>query len=323
MPLDALKRNAVLPPGAFRLVLASAVVVSHASRFDIGRLAVLLFLYLSGYWVSRIYQSEFAGRRWLMFYLGRWLRIAPLYLIVMLAAAWLRGLPLSWENFTLIGVYTTGRDPTGVSWSLDIEMQFYLLVPLLFAVAWPRAMIIPAVTMLTALGWWIESRFGVATVLMYLPAFALGSWNAHSRWQPGRGVALASLGAFALFTAVIAVVPATEAFLDKTRPHPAFDQDWFSMIWMLPLIPYVAASLAKTSSRFDRDVGNWSYPLYLVHVPLIALCEVHGQTKWIGVALAPVVALTLFYGLDRRFEHLRRWVLKGGWWANKPATATP
>jgi peptidoglycan/LPS O-acetylase OafA/YrhL len=159
-------------------------------------------------------------------------------------------------------------------------------------------------------------------VLMYLPAFALGSWNAHSRWQPGPAVGLASLGAFVLFTAVIAAFPVTEGFLDKTRPHP-FDQDWFSMLWMLPLIPYVAASLTKTSTRFDRDVGNWSYPLYLVHVPLIALCEMHHQTKWIGVALAPVVALLLFYGLDRRFERLRRWVLNSGWRLNKPATATP
>ena len=41
MTFETLKRSAVLPPGAFRLLLAAAVVVSHASRFDIGRLAVL------------------------------------------------------------------------------------------------------------------------------------------------------------------------------------------------------------------------------------------------------------------------------------------
>lgn len=321
MTFDVLKRSAVLPPGAFRLVLASAVVVSHASRFDIGRLAVLLFFYLSGYWVSRIYKSEFAGRRWLMFYLGRWLRIAPLYLIVMLAAAWLRGLPLSWENFTLIGVNTTGRDPTGVSWSLDIELQFYLMVPLLFMTPWPRAVILPALTLLTAAGWWLHAQLGVATALMYLPVFALGAVNAETRWRPERRTALLSLAGFVLCTAAIAAVPATAGFLDKTRPHP-FDQDWFSMLWMLPLVPYVAASLAEKSSPFDRDVGNWSYPLYLVHYPLIALFVAHGHTKWIGVALAPAVALALFYGLDRRFERVRRWALSGGWRAQKPATAT-
>lgn len=321
MTLDALKRSAVLSPGAFRLLLAVAVLVSHASRFDIGRLAVLLFFYLSGYWVSRIYQSEFAGRRWLMFYVGRWLRIAPLYFVVMLAAAALRGLPLSWENFTLLGVDTTGRDPTGVSWSLDIELQFYLLVPLLFATAWPRALILPALAVLTAAGWWLHAAIGVATALMYLPVFALGALNARTRWQPERGVALASLAGFGLFTAAIAAIPATEAFLDKTKPHP-FDQDWFSMIWMLPLVPYVAASLARKSTPFDRDVGNWSYPLYLVHYSLIAFFVAHGHSKWIGVALAPAIALVLFYGLDRRFERMRRRVLGVPWRARKPVAAT-
>ena len=109
MTFDALKRSAVLPPGAFRLMLASAVVVSHASRFDVGRLAVLLFFYLSGYWVSRIYQSEFAGRRWLMFYVGRWLRITPLYFIAMLAAALaLDGLRIATQTIRASTPLTTG-----------------------------------------------------------------------------------------------------------------------------------------------------------------------------------------------------------------------
>ena len=324
MPLDALKRFAVLPPGAFRLLLAAAVVVSHASRFDIGRLAVLLFFYLSGYWVSRIYESEFEGRRWLMFYVGRWLRIMPLYFIVVLAAAVLRGLPLSWENFTLVGVDTTGRDPTGVSWSLDIEMQFYLMMPLLFAAAWTRVLMLPVVAALTVFGWWVSFHFGIETALMYLPVFALGALNAERRWRPGRNLALLSAAGFLLFTALIAATPFTEAFLDKTKTHPfGFDQDWFSMIWMLPLLPYVACSLTEKSTPFDRDVGNWSYPLYLVHYPLIALAVAHGHSKWWGVALAPVIALALFYGADRRFERLRRWLINGGWRGRKPAQATP
>jgi len=322
MSIEAVKRVAVLPPGLFRLVLAFAVVVSHASRFDIGRLAVLLFFYLSGYWVSRVYLSEFDGRRWLSFYIGRWLRIAPLYFIVMFAAALFRVLPVSWENLTLIGVDTTHRDPTGVAWSLDIELQFYLLLPLAFAIRWPRGAILPALGVLTALGWWLHDRLGLGSALMYLPVFALGTLNAQTRWVPTSKTALMSLAAFGLLTAAIAAMPATEVFLDKTKPHP-FDQDWFSMIWMLPLVPYIACSLAQKSSRFDRDVGNWSYPLYLVHYPLIALAATYGYSKWVGVAAALGVALSLFYGPDRFFERGRRWVINGGWKVSKPDPATP
>ncbi|HEX5264198.1 MAG TPA: hypothetical protein VFW13_11760, partial [Phenylobacterium sp.] len=49
----------VVAPGAFRLILAAAVAVSHVSRLDIGRLAVLLFFFLSGYWTARIWAEKF------------------------------------------------------------------------------------------------------------------------------------------------------------------------------------------------------------------------------------------------------------------------
>jgi peptidoglycan/LPS O-acetylase OafA/YrhL len=122
----------VLPPGAFRLVLALAVVASHVTPLDIGRLAVLAFFFLSGFWSSRIWAQKFGSGATLRFYAARWLRIAPLYLLVLLTWAAIRGTPLHPENFTLFGVATTDRDPLRVSWSLDIELQFYLLLPLLF-----------------------------------------------------------------------------------------------------------------------------------------------------------------------------------------------
>lgn len=308
MNSEALKRAAILPPGAFRLLLAAAVVVSHVSRLDVGRLGVLLFFYLSGYWVARIWQGEFEGRRWGSFYASRWLRIAPLYYLAMFAAALALDRPIGLENLTLLGAADTDRDPTGVSWSLDIELQFYLLLPILAAFASNRRLVLPGLVLLTALGWWLHARFGWRTAPMYLPAFALGTLNAKTRWNPGTNVAIASLVGFLALTALFAAIPYTLAFLDKRAADP-FELDAFSMVWMLPLLPYVAASLAVRSSPLDRDVGNWSYPLYLIHVPLIAFCVAHGQTKWLGVGLALILALALFYGPDRLFERGRRWLI--------------
>jgi peptidoglycan/LPS O-acetylase OafA/YrhL len=317
---DRTQRIAVLPPGAFRLVLAFLVLLSHSSRLDVGRFAVLLFFLLSGYWVWRIYQTEFEGRRWLAFYISRWLRIAPLYFVVTFAVAAIRGLPIGWENITLIGVATTGRDPTGVAWSLDVELQFYLLAPLIFLLARRRGLFVAATAALSLLGWWLKVRFEVVTVFMYLPMFAFGALMADSGWRPGRKGALASLGAFIAVTALILAIPATAGLLDKTKTHP-LDADIFGMLWALPLLPYVAASLGIRSGPFDRDVGNWSYPLYLVHYPLIATFVAHGHSKWIGVALAPMVALALYYGLDRFFERYRRRFIQGNWKAASPAVA--
>jgi peptidoglycan/LPS O-acetylase OafA/YrhL len=120
-------------------------------------------------------------------------------------------------------------------------------------------------------------------------------------------------------TGLILWIPMTAMFLDKHKPHP-FDLDLFSMLWTLPLIPYVASSLGVRSSVRDRDVGNWSYPLYLVHYPLIAVFVAHGHTKWIAIALAPLAALALYYGPDRLFERLRRSLIQGTWKGPSPAT---
>jgi peptidoglycan/LPS O-acetylase OafA/YrhL len=310
---------AVVPPGAFRLFLAFLVLVSHSSRLDIGHFAVLLFFLLSGYWVRRIYQSEFQDREWLTFYISRWLRIAPLYFIVVLFAAAVRGLSMGWENFTIFGIASTGRDPTGVSWSLDIELQFYLLAPVLFLLVRRTGLFAVVTALLCGFGWWLQARTGIATAFMYLPMFAVGSLIAETRWHPAERPALVSLAGFVAVTGLILVIPATAVFLDKNKPHP-FDLDLFSMVWTLPLLPYVASSLGKRSSAFDRDVGNWSYPLYLVHYPLIAVFVAHGHSKWIGIALAPLVALALYYGPDRFFEHWRRRFIQGAWKSPSPST---
>lgn len=125
------KSGLVVPPGLFRMLLALAVVVSHVSGWEIGRLAVLLFFFLSGYWVTHVWDAKFGqGRTW-AFYGARFFRIYPLYLLALLGVALLGGKPLHWPNLTLLGVASAPDDPLAVSWSLDIELQFYLVLPLI------------------------------------------------------------------------------------------------------------------------------------------------------------------------------------------------
>lgn len=293
---------AVLPPGAFRLLLALAVVISHISKFDIGRLAVLLFFFLSGYWVTRIWEEKFGPGSTLRFYAARYLRIAPLYLIAAGVAAVGLGSAYGPETFTLLGVASSDRDPLGISWSLDIELQFYLLLPLL-ALRWPWVAVlsVPA----AAAAWVLSERFGVVTVVQYLPAFALGALTHARQWRPSETTAAASLGLFGLVTvATYLFTP----FADKTLPDP-FHRDIYALFWMLPLLPYVARSLHVRSGRLDRHAGNLSYPLYLVHYPIIA-----GLTGWLGggggvrlgaAALAILVALAFYMFVDRPIDAWR------------------
>jgi peptidoglycan/LPS O-acetylase OafA/YrhL len=301
----------VLAPGAFRLVLSGAVIQSHISRLEIGRLAVLLFFFLSGYWVMRIWTEKFGLSDVRRFYASRYMRIAPLYLVAVTVAALALGQPLHIENAALLGVASSHRDPLAVSWSLDIELQFYLMFPLIVLLARTERtwLCVLLVSGLTVAGWYVSDRYGIVTLAQYLPAFALGAFTSARRWDPGRGGAYASLAAFIVVTALAALSESTSSFLDKTRPDP-FDRDIFSLLWMAPLLPYVAHSLAQPSSRLDRRLGAISFPLYLVHGPILTLIDgrlgVHSAEKLLGVVLALGLSLVVYLVADRPLETLRK-----------------
>ena len=305
----------ILGPGAFRILLALAVVASHLSRLEIGRLAVLLFFFLSGYWVTRIWKSKFDSRDYPRFYASRYLRVAPLYLVAMVVAAMVGGYAIHPENLTLFGLASSHFDPLGISWSLDIELQFYVLAPLIawLVVSQPdwRIGLIALTLALAVLGWAVLKPLGIVTVAQFLPAFLLGVMTNTYRWDPGRRAALASLGGFILITGLLALLPMTRPFLDKTAHHP-FDRDIFGFFWMLPLLPYVAHSLTLKSGRLDRHLGNLSFPIYLAHYPVIDFMTRHYgfgfKIKLAAVLIALALALLLYVLVDRPVDALRvRW----------------
>lgn len=300
LPLDG-----VVPPGAFRLFLAFLVVLSHISAIDVGRLGVMLFFYLSGYWTARIWEEKFHAKFLGRFYLARYWRVAPLFLLTTIAAALIRGYDLRLENFTLIGIGSSDNDPTGVSWSLDVELQFYFLLPLIM-LCLGRApwAVIAASLILAVVGWWLHTYHGVMNVLKFLPAFVLGSLTFVRSWRPSlRAAQLSALG----FLAVTLLTAATP-FMLKTTPDP-FDQDIWALLWMAPLLPYVARSLTVTSSRLDRHFGNLSYPLYLVHYATITvMVDVLGRgmpVKLLAVAVSCAIAVALYRVVDRPVDRLR------------------
>jgi peptidoglycan/LPS O-acetylase OafA/YrhL len=310
--LEHLGRFALLPPGMFRLALAAVVVVSHLSRFDVGRSAVLLFFLLSGYWVAKLWEQDQApGATW-RFYLSRYLRIMPVYLLVMIAAALLRGYPLSVAPFVLLGIASNSEDPTGVAWSLDIELQFYLLVPLL-AINWRTSLL--ASLPLSVLAWIPHAlpvpppaAGEIVTVFQYLPLFALGALAANERWAPSSKLSRAGVVLFGLLTLItISFTP----FADKLQPDP-FHRDLWAAIWIMPLVPYVLRSLQIRSSSVDRHLGNLSYPLYLVHYPIIALLVPFGANDVTMAAVSALAALLLYVLADRPIDRWRSRLARRG-----------
>jgi peptidoglycan/LPS O-acetylase OafA/YrhL len=306
-----------LGPGAVRLILALMVFVSHVSVWKIGTAAVVLFLMLSGYWVSRIYlQGKYDGVG--QYLAGRVLRLWPLVIVAALMA-WgiqmaVRGYPMGNLASTIffLGIASRGDDVVGTVWSLDIELQFYLLLPLVMAGLaaagrrWRLALALGAILALLA-GIWL-GRAGWLTALIFAPAFATGIWMERSQWAPRRGPAMLSLGAFLVVLGLYARLapPDVETLM-------ALGIDHFSLATLLVAVlavPFIAWNVHQPSGPGDRWLGDLSYPFYLLHFPLIwGLTQLMGDTGLMKiVALAVSLTLTVAVNLwiDRPIEAWRR-----------------
>lgn len=303
----------VVGPGAMRLILAGAVLFGHLTVFQTGRAAVLLFFVLSGYWVTRLWETTRGPRRLQAFYLNRWLRIWPLYALVMAVCVVGLGREAAPRDLLLLGVASKpGEAAIGVEWSLDIELQFYLALPLLSWIVHRCGGVaaIALATLATALGWLLWAETGWATFLRYLPAFAIGMAIYYNAIRPSADAARLSLMAFLWMTAAIVGLPASWQLL-ATGDFTRIDQDLFAFVWILPLLPYLARSIDAPSPAGDRVLGDLSYPFYLVHAPLMLIAFGGlGLSAPLGAAAVTIatflMALAIYRWVDRPLERLRR-----------------
>ena len=156
-----------------RAVAAIAVVFSHTvligEQLDSGGFGVNVFFVLSGFLITGILldsraaaESRGRGRLdvWKAFYARRFLRIFPLYYAVLALGA-LLGIAVVWQTLPWTLTYLTNflvakqnswpEVPVAPLWSLAVEEQFYLIVPVLFLLL-PRKHLLGFTMGMVALG---------------------------------------------------------------------------------------------------------------------------------------------------------------------------
>ena len=305
----------IVPPGLFRLSLAALVVVSHLSHIEVGRLAVALFFMLSGYWVSNLWSRVGGFYRTPNFLANRFFRIYPLYLIVVLICLLLFPVHITPSTFLLLGVASTeGPRAIGVEWSLDIEVEFYILFPIFYSiVSSTRRLWILIFAVLAVFGWYGEVTLGISNVFQYLPMFGAGIWLYRSQHSFSVRAALGSLAVFIFFALICVAIPMLRPQVLMNGQSSIVDADLFGMFWAALLIPYVGTSIEKRSNSFDRALGDSSFPLYLIHYPVFRLIERLPVPslimKGIAVLTAAIACWGFYFIVDRPIERIRRRVL--------------
>jgi peptidoglycan/LPS O-acetylase OafA/YrhL len=301
--LDGIRGVAVLMILVYHHLWNTLDRSSWPAVFDViqfGWTGVDLFFVLSGFLIGGILIDNRTSTTYFKaFYFRRLCRIVPLYFAVLAAfflarafihSPWLFDNTLSnWSYFLFIQNFFMTPSINyglGVTWSLAIEEQFYLTLPLIVWLT-PRR-VLPWLTVGAILG---------AIATRYL-LFSSGNETGAYVMMPSRADAL-MLGVlaaqavrsqgfkdwirrerevmqFCLLILFLGVVAFT--YKGNLQAVPALyvgSYTWFALLYVVVLVEAVSGGWIGAIFRWRslRYCGTISYCLYLIHLPVLGLCH--------------------------------------------------
>jgi peptidoglycan/LPS O-acetylase OafA/YrhL len=296
-------------PGLFRLFLASMVVVYHLSRFGIGPAAVYVFFTLSGYWITLMWVDRYSRTRqpYLTYIVSRMWRLLPVFLAVTAiqislnlwlgatpdnlraSASWLR---FVFSNLFIVGYATLPHQPLVPAWSLDLEMQFYMVAPLLVALVVGRTRPWLLLLPLGALSLISAHYFGAQVILTYLVFFLVGMVAAEMDWQPTGKVAALAAGTAVLLVGGL-LLSVYRGIVLVGAHHTAL------AVYNLPLnacvgvlmIPLAIFTVRQKGFSCDSMFADLSYVVYLLHWTSF---QILAATKFLPISRLASTALAVF-----------------------------
>lgn len=282
--------------GYFRLLAAVGVLAAHVSNLvspGTSRAMIGAFFVVSGYLISMTitenYRRNVAG-----FYWNRFLRLYPMYWVIavgtlLASAPWFHSFmtrfppeqqPIEWVSTFALTFY---RAPSLIApaWSLPYEITFYLLAPFLLALTFRRvpvgvilfglvgALGIAATEGLSALARpFMHGYYEVPdSILASFPVFAFGCLLYHYRAKLPHRTARALQWAGVAGLALIVVIGSRFVSPDGK----AFDSAFSTWIGLGSYAATAAMLVGWQGADSDQSklAGDLTYPLYLVHWPLL------------------------------------------------------
>jgi peptidoglycan/LPS O-acetylase OafA/YrhL len=152
----------------------------------------------------------------------------------------------------------------GPAWTLDLELCFYLLAPLLVSLRLRYMLAIIATSLVARFSWYAMGhdvdpwnyRFFPFEIGLFMLGVAAYRVSSMVPWQPSPKI---------LIIVFAALVGSILAYGMLGLPHGSFNSFFYLFVFAV-LIPYVF-NLTR-SWKFDRFLADMSFPLYLAHWPV-------------------------------------------------------
>ncbi len=274
-------------------------VISPFVRF--GGTGVLLFFVLSGFSLSMTMGRHLEARQPLLSYArSRFWRIAPVFYVMLIAAAF-QTYVIQEETFwpgrmALNGLFLFNLMPgqqegmVMASWTIGVEVLYYFAFPLLYRCSAGQKIaiiIVSAVAFAFMLQASSMEKMAYFSVVGFIPIFLFGElgFRLFARWRgrPDRArVGMACLlGGFVILLSCMAV-PGAEKSVVLRFP---IGLGYALLVLGMVLRPAGESGLVM---RVCAGLGLISYPLYLVHAPVIV--AMGATLQWFRAALPEGVA---------------------------------
>lgn len=284
----------------------------------LGQLGVAVFFLISGFVIVLPFTSASTMKSPAQFIIGRILRIYPVYIMGFLLGVlfclaisrWFAGTynftsgQIFTHLFIVVREWTGSPNIDGVSWTLEVEIYFYLYIaaslaflrskPILFLIFSAAIFAFFAAILFSNDNTWYLARRAAAIHFMFLGVAACMHYTKRI-----------SLRALIIYIAVN--LPVFSIIIMNSVLHENFPS-WLPAYWV-SFVVFFAAYHYRGAFRPSKILGHFadiSYPLYVVHAltgyalmyALLAL----GLAPWVAIAIAFFIVYLICVAIHRFVE---------------------